>query len=204
MSRPPNKALPTTAPLNFLLGCSENSLANFELARLGEVADLRRELHAILDRVIDQMATAALAAWFRTVDRETLKHALENPDDVLAWAREQIRKQGRSDEELVPMKTLPPGAAHLAAALRYQERNIAKGLCAVCPTRLDPSSVRYCKRHLIIARLRKPPKNAKGEPPGSIGWLYGDGVFESSHGKAPSTVKALKEANEKWAKKAKK
>ena len=36
-----------------------------------------------------------------------------------------------------------------------------------------------------------------GEPPGSIGWLYGDGVFGSAHCKAPGTRKALKEANEK-------
>jgi hypothetical protein len=179
-----------------LLGCSETSLGSFELARLNEVADLRHELHIILDRVIDQMATAALAAWFRQTDRETLKRALENPEDVLLWAKEQIRKQGRSDEELVPMKTLPAGAAHLAAAMRYAERNVAQGLCTVCPKPLDRSSVRYCKRHLIIARLRKPPKNAKGEPPGSISWVY-EGNFESSHGRAPGTVKALKERNEK-------
>ena len=28
---------------------------------------------------------------------------------------------------------------------------------------LDRNSVRYCTRHLEIARLRKPPKNAKGK-----------------------------------------
>jgi len=61
----------------------------------------------------------------------------------------------------------------------------------VCPKPLDRNSVRYCTRHLTIARLRKPPKNAKGEPPGSIAWLY-EGSFESSHGRQPGTLKALK------------
>jgi hypothetical protein len=197
VSRPPKKRLPADTPLNFLLGCSETTLANFELAKLAEVANLRKELHLILDRVIDEMAQAAVAAWFRQTDVATLRRALENPEDVLLWAQEQIRDGQRSEKELVPRASLPPGKAHLAAALRYQERNIAKGLCAVCPKPLDRNSVRYCTRHLTIARLRKPPKGAKGSLPGSRDWLYGDGVFESAHGKAPSQVKALKEANEK-------
>jgi hypothetical protein len=189
-------------PLNFLLGCSEKSLGDFELARLAEVADLRSELHSILDRLIDQMSQAALTAWFRKTDRETLKHALENPDDVIALAHEQIRDGQRSEEELIPLTSLPPGAAHLAAALRYQERQIAKGLCAVCPEPLARNSVRYCERHLRIARLRHKPKNAKGELPGSINWLYSDGEqFESSHGRQPGTLKALALAREKQAKK---
>ena len=98
---------------------------------------------------------------------------------------------------------LPPGAAHLAAALRYAERNIAAGKCSVCPQPLDPNSVRHCTRHMEIARLRKPPKGAIGDLPGSVGYLYGDGVFESAHNKAPSQVKALKEANEKRKKESK-
>src|SRR5438445_3328794 len=122
-----NKKKSLALPLNFLLGCSDRSLGSFELARLAEVADLRGELHNILDRLIDQMAQAALTAWFRKTDREILKQALDNPDDVIAIAREQIRDEQRSEEELIPLAALPPGAAHLAAALRYQERQIAKG-----------------------------------------------------------------------------
>jgi hypothetical protein len=187
-------------PLNFLLGCSQKSLDNFELARLAEVADLRKELLSILDRLIDQMSQAALAAWFRATDRETLKHALDNPDDVIALAREQIRDGQRSEEELIPLASLPAGAAHLAAALRYQERQIAKGLCAVCPEPLAHNSVRYCERHLTAARLRHKPKNAKGETPGSVGWLYSEG-FESGHGRQPGSLKALALEREKRAKK---
>ena len=40
-------------PLNFLLACGQKDLDNFELTRLAEVADLRKELHAVLDRIID-------------------------------------------------------------------------------------------------------------------------------------------------------
>src|SRR5690242_14867309 len=86
-------------PLNFLLGCSNEALGQFELVRLGDVADLRKELHAVLDRLIDSTAQAALAAWFKAQDRQSLKDALENEPSAMEWAKEQIRKQGRADEE---------------------------------------------------------------------------------------------------------
>lgn len=204
MSRPQNKPLPVAAKLNFLLGASDTDLSSFELARLSEVANLRSDLHAILDKLIDEMAQAAVAGWFRQTTREKIKQALEaleNPEarvaEVEAWAKERIKNGQRSDAELIPRTSLPPGAAHLAAALRYAERNIAEGKCAVCPKPPDRNSVRYCTRHLTIMRLRKKPKGAKGELPGAIGWLYSDEPFESAHNKAPSQIKALKEANEK-------
>jgi hypothetical protein len=53
--------------------------------------------------------------------------------------------------------------------------NALERLCAVRPQPLAHNSVRYCERHLRIARLRHKPKNAKGELPGSIAWLYSDG-----------------------------
>ena len=201
MSRPPKKPLPIKAPLNFLLGSSDSDLASYLLQRLSSVANLRGQLLEILDRMVEETADAALAEWFRGQDRTTLKAQIENPDDALgrivSQAKEAIRDGQRSDEELVPRSPLPPGAAHLAAALRYAERNIAEGKCGVCPKPLDRNSVRYCTRHLTIMRLRKPPKNATGDLPGTIAWLYGDGIFESAHGKAPSQIKALKESNEK-------
>ena len=204
MSRPPNKPLPVAAKLNFLLGASDNDLSTFELARLAEVANLRADLHAILDKLIDEMAQAAVAGWFRQTTREKVKQALEaleNPqeriEEVAKWAKEKIRDGQRSEQELVPRTSLPPGAAHLAAALRYAARNIEEGKCSVCPKPLDRNSVRYCTRHLTIIRLRKKPKGAKGSLPGSVDWLYSDEPFESAHNKAPSQVKALKQANEK-------
>ncbi len=186
-----------TVPLNFLLGCSQQALGDFELARLAEVSKLRAEMHSVFDRLIDQMSQSALAGWFRQTDTVTLRHALENPVDVMLWAQEQIRNQGRNEQELVPLTSLTPGAAHLAAALRYQERNVANGLCSVCPKPLSRNSVKFCDRHLAMQRARYKPKNAKGERPGSIDWLY-SGVFESSQGKQPGTLKALANARETY------
>ena len=59
-----------------------------------------------------------------------------------------------------------------------------------------------CSKTTSYSRLRKKPKNAKGQPAGSIAWLYSDGEqFESSHGRQPGTMKALALAREKQAKK---
>jgi hypothetical protein len=170
-------------PLNFLLGCGLRDLDNFELARLADVADLRKELHAVLDRVIDAMSQAALAGWFKAQDRQALKHAIENEESPMDWARRMVRDKQRSAEELVPRSVMEPGATHLAAALRYQERNVAEGKCAVCPQPLAPHSVRFCERHVEMARLRKTPKGVNGgPPPGSVDWLYGEGLFEGRKG----------------------
>jgi hypothetical protein len=197
MSALKNKGLATTGiPLSFLLGCSESALGSFELARLSEVADLRTELHKVLDRLIDQMSMAAVAAWFRTVDVPTLKQAIEEPEDILAWAQERIRDKQRGDDEIVPMASLPVGSAHLAAALRYQERNIAKGLCSICPKPLSDRSVRYCDTHLTAARLRHNPKGGKDEAPGSINYLYQDRTPENRHGRQPGTLTSLQMARE--------
>jgi hypothetical protein len=174
-------------PINFLLGCSDSALANFELARLGSAADLRSELHA---------AQAGVIAWFRTIDRATLRQVLENPVDPIAWAKEEIRRRHTSQEEeeggLIPLTSLPPGAAHLASSMRYQERNIAKGKCSVCPKPLARNSVRYCEKHLTAVRLRMNPSKGK---PGSIGWLYGE-TEETSHGRQPASLAALEMARE--------
>jgi hypothetical protein len=183
------KALYKPLPLNFLLGCSEKSLGNFELTRLGEVADLRKELHAILDRLIDQMSQAALAAWFRASDRQAIRYAIENEEMPLQMAARMVRDGQRSDEEeeLIPIPSLPPGAAHLAANMRYQERNIAEGKCALCPEPQDRNSVRFCATHLTAARLRMTPSKGK---PGDIGWPYGE-TEESTHGRQPGTMASL-------------
>jgi hypothetical protein len=206
--RPPKKPLPLAAPLNFLLGCSDADLASYQLARMAAVANYRSQLHEILDKIIDEMGQSALAGWFRGQDRESLKNAIESPEQAIAritaQAVAQIRDGQRSEEELIPLPPLEPGAAHLARALRYTQNNIAKGLCGVCPKPLDRNSVRYCTKHLAIFRARHKPKGAKGGQPGTRDWLYSDEPFESAHNKSESQRKALKEANEKRAKQAKK
>ena len=147
------------ANLNFLLSCSDRSLGEFELRRLSEVANLRKELHAILDKIIDEMAQAGLASWFRQTDRNALKHALKNPPDLVAWAKAEIKRRGRSEEEQAederfPMRFPIPAPSKAALLLPYSQRNVAAGKCAVCPRPLDLNSVRYCTEHLRQAKER--------------------------------------------------
>lgn len=195
-----NERFALTPRLNFLLGCSEKDLNSFELARLAEVANYRAELHTILDKLIDEMAQAAVAGWFRQTNRDALVQAIQSPEEhiaeILAWAKERIRNGQRSEDELVPRTLLAPGAAHLAATLRYQERNLAEGLCSVCPKPLAQNSVRYCETHLAMARARYKPKGAKGALPGTREWLY-SGVFESVQGKQPGSIAALERGRAK-------
>lgn len=54
-------------------------------------ANIRSELHTILDRLLDEMNQAALAMWFGQMDRAALKSALENEETALEWARRMIR-----------------------------------------------------------------------------------------------------------------
>ncbi len=181
-------------PLNFLLTCSDRMLGDYELKKLSDVANARDEMIEVLERFGERLAEAGIVRWFRNQDREQLKHAIENPDDVLAIAQEQIRAGQRSKEELaeelLPRPLLPPGSANLAAALRYQKRNLAEGKCICCPEPLAPNSKTFCEKHLRAQRVRYKPKNARGSKPGTIGWLHGEG-FESQHGRQPGTLASL-------------
>jgi hypothetical protein len=184
-------------PLNFLLGCAQQSLDDYELARLAECSDLRKEFHALFDRLIEQSALTMLARWFRESDRDAINQALAIEEDPVTWAKRQIKERSRSgDDELLPLPSLTPGAAHLAASLRYAERNIAAGKCERCPQPLDPNSVRSCTKHLTAARMRHKPQGGKDEAPGSINYLYQDKTPEKRHGRQPGTLKALATARE--------
>jgi hypothetical protein len=187
-------SLPIMVPLNFLLGCSQQSLDNYELARLAECADLRKEFHLLFDRLIEQSALTMLARWFRQSDRDAINQSLATEVDPLTWAKQQIKDRQRGDDELLPLPSLPPGAAHLAAALRYAERNIAEGKCQSCPEPLDPNSVRYCTKHLTAAR-HSHEKKGKAVP-GSREYLYSEEKQPSTHGRQPGTLKSLATANE--------
>jgi 16S rRNA G966 N2-methylase RsmD len=46
--------------------------------------------------VIDAMSQAALAAWFKSQDRQTLKHAIENEETPEERAKRLIRERGQS------------------------------------------------------------------------------------------------------------
>lgn len=157
------KALTQAVSLNFLLGGSDADLDSFELLKLSNVADLRKELHGILDRLVEEMSQAALARWFLLNDRKALKCALETEEDAIAWAKREIRESQRSAAELIPRPSLPIGASHRAAALRYSERNISEGKCEKCPQPLASGSVRYCQQHLDYERARYTPKGRQGK-----------------------------------------
>lgn len=191
-------AAPDAVRLNFMLGCTDSELGNYELARLADVAELRKQMHDLLDKSIDQMGLAWLAAWFRSMDRNALKHAIENEEDPVSWAKRMVREGQRSEEEngAVPRAPLPPGVAHMAAALRYQERNIAEGLCALCPEPQDPNSVRYCTKHLTASRARAALKAGVKGAPGSADYLYGE-ITESTHGRQKGSLAALAMSREK-------
>jgi hypothetical protein len=189
------KKLAESIRLNLLLGCGESALADFELARLGAVADLRKQLYSVLDMMIEQTAQAMLARWFRDSDRESIKRALDSEESPMDWAIRLIRERGQSKEELVPLAALPAGAAHLTASLRYAERNLSEGKCAVCPQPQARNSVRYCERHLTAQRLRHKPKGSAA--PGSIDYLYMEEKSESRHGRQPGSLAAAAMGREK-------
>jgi hypothetical protein len=199
MAKQQHKGLGLAVPINFMLGCTDSELGNYQLARLADVADLRSQLHVVLDQVIDHQTLAHLAAWFQSMDRPALNSAIENEESALEWAKRMTREGQRSEEEIeesAPRAPLPPGAAHLAASLRYAERNIAQGLCAICPKPQDPNSIRYCTEHLAIGRARASQKKALGGP-GSREYLYAGELPESTHGRQPGTLAALERAREK-------
>lgn len=196
MSKPPIEL--KDVPVNFLLTCSESTLENFQLMRLAVVADLRKELTAIVDQMVDEMAKAALAAWFRNTDRDALKRALDNPEDVLEWAKEQIRNEGRKGAELLPMPPPDPEAikkSHRIAARTYQLRNMADGKCSECPNPLAANSVKYCEEHLAKARVRQRTKKGLTDP-GSREYLYAGEISEDGRGRQPGTLASLAMARE--------
>jgi hypothetical protein len=152
------------APLHFLLNCSDVDLGNFQNVKLDEVSHARKKLHKDLEQLLDVLAQAALANFFRAYGRERILKALEENPDPIADAKARIKAMGHTPEDVLPMLTLPPGQAHRTAAVTYQKRNIEEGKCCDCPEPLARNSVRYCEKHLSACRNRarlKAPKRKK-------------------------------------------
>jgi hypothetical protein len=61
-------------PWEFLLSASRNSLQNFELSRLSQVANLRKEIAVLLNQCIEEN-TAAMLARCLLDERERAAHA---------------------------------------------------------------------------------------------------------------------------------
>jgi hypothetical protein len=177
---------PIGSNLNFLLNCSDSELANFELALLGKCADLRSELEEVQNLLTETTARVGLVAWFRSVDRPTLKQAIENEETALEYAKRMIR----GGEEAIVRATAIPGLPHRIAAATYQHRNIAEGKCRACPRPLAHGSVQYCEEHLAKSRVRARQEKGLSDP-GSREYLYAGEIPESTHGRQPGTLASL-------------
>jgi hypothetical protein len=132
--------------------------------------------------MLREVSRLDLVRSIRASSPEQIKEALERPSDAIADAKPQIKNAGRSVDELIPLLPLASAAVkanHIAASIRYQERNIEEGKCSICPQSLAHNSVRYCETHLAVRwdRARKRAKKLDKPP----------------HGRAPGTLAALAE-----------
>jgi hypothetical protein len=169
-------------PINFLLTCSDKSLDNFRLAHMALAANLRKDLLAIVDQLIDENTQIALALWFKLNDRETLKRALETEEDAMTWARRMIRGGG----EILPRLRMDPGEARKhrrESSKKYQAANIAAGKCRVCGEPVCRESVQHCTKHLEKSRARQQERTKK--------------LGKAPQGRHPNTLAALAKGREK-------
>ena len=189
-------------PIAYLLECSDGELGNFALARMTEVANLRRAMLDLFDRIVDESSLAVVAAWLRTIDRPELKRQLllspeAKINEILAQAKEEIRNQGHIEEEAGPMpspwlvrqrKYLTDEerrAGRSAQRKRWQERQLAEGKCEKCGKPLDRNSVRYCTEHLEKHRQHDARYREK------------KGIEPGKHGRQPGTLAALAASRDK-------
>lgn len=141
-------------------GLSRGELDNLILGRMSRLANIRAEIRRLLLEAKLASEDIAAARVLQSAERGEVLAALPptktgDGDDPLTWARNEIRDQQRTAEELVP--SIPEGYAstHRRAARTYQQRNLEAGLCERCPQPLAPRSKRYCEKHLAAARERK-------------------------------------------------
>jgi hypothetical protein len=63
----------TQEPLAYLLDCSKGSLESFELSKLNQAANLRKEFHELLDDWVKAEVSSRLAHWIAESDDGSLK-----------------------------------------------------------------------------------------------------------------------------------
>lgn len=96
-----------TPPLDFLLVCSNTSLQDFELSRLNQATNIRKQLLATLDELRQVEAEAVLARWLMEHRAELLaagaslcacksQHSFEFPAQPRSVERQPRRKAMRA------------------------------------------------------------------------------------------------------------
>ena len=200
--------------LDFLLKHSHATLSELELTSLSRSSNALKRAKEEMEEAVAQREIAGVVRWLME-NREVLLEAARRAilpakggevfepdgklDEALTRAREEIRDQGRSQEEKEDGK-MPSNwnvrqrtyftdeqrrAGRSASEKQSRERRIAKGLCEKCSKPLAHHSVRECDLHLAIHRQRDAKdRQKKGIEPGTAG-------------RQPGTLAALKQANEK-------
>jgi hypothetical protein len=159
-----NQSLDILGPLKVLLTCSELDLDNFELGTLSRINNLKSQVADDIENMLREVSRLDLVRSIRASSPEQIKEVLERPSDAIADAKLKINNAGRRGDELLPLLPSPPAAVkanHVAASIRYQERNIEEGKCCDCTEPLARNSVRYCEKHLAKCRERAKAR-AKG------------------------------------------
>jgi hypothetical protein len=94
-------------PVRYLRECSDNSLRHFEVSKLEHVANLRRELSALWEKMVEESALALLARWMID-NRGTLRHRVAAPAPVNV--REVLSQVGLPGEFYDSAQPHRPGA----------------------------------------------------------------------------------------------
>jgi hypothetical protein len=114
----------------------------------------------ILDKLREVHLLVQLSFWFEQNDREALKQALETEEGATDWARRMIRGGG----DILPRLPMDPAEAkaHLVqSSIKVSGAQRRAREVYVLPEPLDPSSVRYCSKHLDKQRERGREKSRK-------------------------------------------
>ena len=95
----------TQPPWEFLLSASRNSLQNYELSRLSHVANLRKEIGALLDLWIEENSAAMLARWLMDHGERTQQAA-----DGAAPVEARLSKGRRASDNFFADPVVSPQA----------------------------------------------------------------------------------------------
>ena len=91
-------------PVTFLVDCSHESLAQYELARLSEVANLRKQIRVMTEQMVNALAAANAARWLLENRQDLCRTVISiNPNE----ARQEAFDLGDCEQRQVLPKTRP-------------------------------------------------------------------------------------------------